>query len=54
MKKLLMALAIVIFILSFIASPGESGELKSCYRGWVLYDNFNSGYIPGSGLKLKK
>ena len=45
MKKVITALAIVIFLLSFVASSGESLDRRYCYGRWVLCDNFNSGYI---------
>jgi len=45
MKKIITAMAIVLFLLSFIALPSESAAKKYRCRGWVLYDNFNKGTI---------
>ena len=45
MKKIVTAMAIVFFFLSFIALPGESAAKRYRCKGWVLYDNFNNGVI---------
>jgi hypothetical protein len=45
MKKMIIALAIVIFLFSFVATSAESADQRYCYGRWVLYDNFNRGVI---------